>query len=187
MERELMLSGIGGQGVQLAAQILARAATAERRYVSLFGIYEGVVRGGSTQSTLVFADAPIETPPIVAKTWSLIAMHTHHFADLEAKLRPEGLALFNSDIFEEDPACNGACVAGVKATSVATALGDPMAASMVMVGAYARATSLVSLASLVTAMKVSVPDYRSQHIELNETALEAGFEAIEPLYPAWEN
>ena len=182
-----MLSGIGGQGVQLAAQVLARAATGEGRYVSLFGVYEGMVRGGSTRSTLVFADARIETPPIVAKTWSLIAMHTHHFADLEEKLRPEGFALFNSDVFEESPPCNGARVAGVKATSVAAALGDPMAASMVMAGAYARATSLVSLDSLVEAMKNSVPDYRSQHIELNETALETGFEAIGPLYSAWGN
>jgi Pyruvate/2-oxoacid:ferredoxin oxidoreductase gamma subunit len=31
MERELLLTGIGGQGVQLAAQVLARAAIADGR------------------------------------------------------------------------------------------------------------------------------------------------------------
>jgi len=31
MERELLITGIGGQGVQLAAQVLARAATLEGR------------------------------------------------------------------------------------------------------------------------------------------------------------
>ena len=29
MEREVLITGIGGQGVQLAAQVLARAATLE--------------------------------------------------------------------------------------------------------------------------------------------------------------
>ena len=39
MERELMVTGIGGQGVQLATQVLARAAMAEGREVLLFGSY----------------------------------------------------------------------------------------------------------------------------------------------------
>ena len=33
MERELLITGIGGQGVQLAAQVLARGATLEGRDV----------------------------------------------------------------------------------------------------------------------------------------------------------
>jgi Pyruvate/2-oxoacid:ferredoxin oxidoreductase gamma subunit len=33
VERELLLTGIGGQGIQLAAQVLARAAIAEERSV----------------------------------------------------------------------------------------------------------------------------------------------------------
>jgi len=41
MERELMLTGIGGQGVQLAAQVIARAATLEGRSVMFFGVYGG--------------------------------------------------------------------------------------------------------------------------------------------------
>ncbi len=187
MERELMLNGIGGQGVQLAAQVLARAATRENRYVSMFGVYEGMVRGGSTQSTLVFADRPIEAPPIVARTWSAIALHKHEFAGLEAKLRPEGFVLVNADIFDSPPTCNRARVAELRATSMAAELGNPMAASMIMAGAYARATSLVALPSLVEAMKESIPAYRSQHIELNQRALAAGFDAVTESLPAWES
>ena len=41
MERELVLSGIGGQGIQLAAQVVARAAIAEGKQVQLFGSYGG--------------------------------------------------------------------------------------------------------------------------------------------------
>ena len=51
MERELLLTGIGGQGVQLAAQVLARAAIAEGRSVQMFGSYGGMMRGGNTEAT----------------------------------------------------------------------------------------------------------------------------------------
>ena len=59
MERELLITGIGGQGVQLAAQVLARAATLEGREVMYLGLYGGMMRGGNTDSTIVVADAPI--------------------------------------------------------------------------------------------------------------------------------
>ena len=54
-EYELLLTGIGGQGVQLGAQVVARAATLEGREVMFFGIYGGMMRGGNTDSTVVIA------------------------------------------------------------------------------------------------------------------------------------
>ena len=67
MERELLITGIGGQGVQLAAQVLARAATLEGREVMYLGLYGGMMRGGNTDSTVVVADAPIIAPPVVSR------------------------------------------------------------------------------------------------------------------------
>src|SRR5438034_6065909 len=88
VERELLITGIGGQGVQLAAQVIARGATLEGRNVSFLGLYGGMMRGGNTDSTLVIADAPIESPPVVSHTWSAIAMHDEFWEPVEAKLRP---------------------------------------------------------------------------------------------------
>jgi len=65
VEREVLLTGIGGQGVQLAATILARAATREGRHVMTLGTYGGCMRGGNTDSSVLVADRPISTPPIV--------------------------------------------------------------------------------------------------------------------------
>lgn len=75
MERQLLITGIGGQGVQLAAQVIASAVIAEGRQVQLFGSYGGMMRGGNTDATLVFADGPIEAPPTISRTWSAIVMH----------------------------------------------------------------------------------------------------------------
>src|SRR6266516_898300 len=102
MEREIIVSGVGGQGVQLAAQTLARAAALERREVTLFGVYGGSMRGGNTDSTVVIGDAPIEAPPIISRAWSAIVMSLKFWdqgargAGMARKLVPGGLVLLNS-------------------------------------------------------------------------------------------
>ena len=84
IEREVMLTGIGGQGVQLAAQVLARAAVREARQVMLFGSYGGTMRGGQTDSTLVVADGPLATPPIVSKLWAAVGLAAQRVFDVPA-------------------------------------------------------------------------------------------------------
>jgi len=187
MERELLLTGIGGQGIQLAAQVLARAAIAEGRQVQMFGSYGGMMRGGNTEATVVVADGAIEAPPTVADTWSAIFMH-HDFSEpTRAKLRPGSLVLVNTTVFEGtfDPDCYR--VIEIAATDVAVDLGNVMTASMVALGAYVAATDIVTLDSVGSAIAASLPTYRSQHVERNVEAVRAGFElAPRGLAPAWE-
>ena len=186
MERELLITGIGGQGVQLAAQVLARAATLEGRSVMYLGLYGGMMRGGNTDSTVVIGDGPIEAPPVVSRAWSSIAMHDQFWAPLEPKLRPGGLVLVNDATFTTEIHAP-VTVLRVPATNVATDLGNPLGGAMVMLGAYCGTTRMVDLTSLVEAMRESIPLYRTQHIEANEQALRAGWELLPPAgYPAWE-
>jgi Pyruvate/2-oxoacid:ferredoxin oxidoreductase gamma subunit len=187
MERELLLTGIGGQGVQLGAQVLARAAMNEGRHVLLLGVYGGTMRGGPTDATLVVGDAPIESPPIVARSWSALAMHPAHFEPVRRKLVPRAVVLRNASLFEAAGDLESHRVFDVPATRIATDLGAPLTASLVLVAAYAGITALVGIDSLVLAMEESVPAYRRQHLEANERALRAGYEAA-PLgsAPAFE-
>src|SRR3954453_10637838 len=167
MERELLITGIGGQGVQLAAQVLARAATLEGREVMFLGLYGGMMRGGNTDSTVVVADAPITAPPVVSRAWSAIAMHDDYWPAVEAKLRPGGVVLVNDATFLSAVRAD-VHVHRVPATTVAADLGSPLAGSMVMLGAFCATTGIVGNETLVTAMRASIPPYRMQHIEANE-------------------
>ncbi len=186
MERELLITGIGGQGVQLAAQVLARAATLEGREVTYLGLYGGMMRGGNTDSTVVVADAPILAPPVVSRAWSAIAMHDDYWPEVEAKLRPGGLVLVNDTTFTSDIR-RDVVAHRVPATTVATDLGSPLAGSMVMLGAFCGITGLVSEDALIEAMRASIPPYRTQHIEANERALRAGSKLLPAgEFPAWE-
>jgi Pyruvate/2-oxoacid:ferredoxin oxidoreductase gamma subunit len=177
VEVEILMTGIGGQGVQLAAQVLARAATLEGREVMYLGVYGGMMRGGNTDSTVVVADAPITTPPIVSSAWVAIAMHDDYWSLLEPKLRPRAIVLVNGTTFTADVRPD-VTVHRVPATAVAADLGNSMGGSMVMLGALASATGIVHVDALVDAMRASVPPYRTQHIAANERALRAGTELL---------
>ena len=187
MERELIMTGIGGQGIQLAASVIARAALAEGRYVQVFGSYGGMMRGGNTEATIVVADGPVQAPPTISATWSAILMHPAHAAAPLHLIRPGGIALFNATVFDHVPDSIDHGVVGVPATELALELGNVVAASMVMVGAYAAATGLVELSSLEDAAHASLPPYRAAHAELNRRALQTGFAAAPRLeLGAWE-
>jgi len=186
MDRELILTGVGGQGVQLAAQVLAKAAVLEGRDVLLLGTYGGTMRGGNTDSTLVVADAPITAPPIVSRVWCVVAMHHQFWGPARAKLRPGSVVVVNRPVFAGELDRDVHRVFEIPATELATELGQPMSAAMLLVAATARITGLVGLEALVAGMRDSVPPYRRQHVEANEEALRAGFAFAAPgLAPAW--
>lgn len=182
-----MVTGIGGQGVQLATQVLARAAMVEGRDVMLFGSYGGMMRGGNTDTTLVVADGPIEAPPVVPATWAAIVMHHDYWHTVRQRLRPGSVVLVNTSVVtgnqDFDPAWRRIDVA---ATDVAVTVGNVMAASLVMAGAFAAATAFVGLDAMRTALDESIPPYRRQHIPMNDAAMEAGYASVPyGTHPAW--
>jgi Pyruvate/2-oxoacid:ferredoxin oxidoreductase gamma subunit len=186
MERELMMTGIGGQGVQLAAQLLARAAVAEDREVMLFGNYGGMMRGGNTDATLVFGEGRLETPPTITDAWSAIVMHHEYWEPTRRRLAAGALVMVNTTVFEGSVGDRLGPVVEVRATDLAVDVGNIQTASMVMIGAYAAVTGLVGLDSLTDAVRASLPSYRSQHVALNVDALTAGFASVEAgTVPAW--
>jgi len=196
MEREVMLTGIGGQSVQLAAQILARASLREGLHAMFLGTYGGTMRGGNTDSTVIIGDAPIESPPIVSSTWAALVMHHQFWQPLREKLRPNSIVVLNSTLFESDcelgdPSSRGLDdstlrVFEVPATQIATDLGNALGASLVLLGAFVSLTRLLGLDSLIEAMRESIPSYRRQHVAANETALKVGFDALPAgRAPAW--
>ncbi len=177
-EREVLMTGIGGQGIQLAAQVLCRAALAEGRDVQLFGSYGGMMRGGNTEATIIVADGPVEAPPTVSRAWSALALHHEHFAPVGRLLRPGAVVLVNTTVFEGDVDRDLFSVVGIPATELAGRAGNVMAASMVMLGAFSGATAMVSLESLQDAVAEALPSYRSQHVSLNVAALSLGRVAV---------
>ena len=174
-ETECLLTGIGGQGVQLCAQVLARAAVIDGKYVMLFGVYGGAMRGMNTDATLVVGNHPLLSPPLLSHTDTAIAMHDKFWRPIGAKLRDDALVLVNDATFETGLDTVRYRVVRVPATDRAKDLGHEMGGSMVMAGAYAAISGVVSLDSLLAGMRESIPSYRTQHIDANVVTLSDGF------------
>lgn len=184
MQREVILTGIGGQGVQLAAKTLAMAATAEGRRVMMSSHYGGEMRGGQTEASVVVADVDLRAVPILETAWSAMVMHGRYWPGVASRLREGGVVVVNATVAPEVTSGPGDVIA-VAAGEIAAGLGAPMAAGFVLLGAYAAATGIVSADSLVGAMRDLVPPYRTQHIEANEAAIRAGADAATPAQRAW--
>jgi Pyruvate/2-oxoacid:ferredoxin oxidoreductase gamma subunit len=187
LERTLLMTGIGGQGIQLAAQVLVRAAIAEGRHVQLFGSYGGMMRGGNTDATIVVGDAPVESPPTISDAWSAIVMHHEYWEPVRERLAQGSVVLLNSSVFTGEIDRRRFSVLEVPATQLAVEAGNVVAATMVMAGAYAEVTGLVSLDALIAAVAEALPPYRTQHRALNEAALRLGSAGAADLpgAPAW--
>ena len=187
IEREVLWTGIGGQGVQLAAKILALAATVEGREVTSLGTYGGTMRGGNTDANLVIADGPITSPPMVSKAWSAIIVHPRFAEPIFPKLRSGGAVFIDGDLVEQALPETAATLVSIPATKIAREAEAPKAAALVLLGAFAHATGLVGSGALETGLSQSLPPYRRDFLEANQRALAAGRKAVaEGSYPAWQ-
>jgi Pyruvate/2-oxoacid:ferredoxin oxidoreductase gamma subunit len=187
------MTGIGGQGVQLAAQLLAKAATRSGRYAQLFGSYGGMMRGGNTDATLIIGQEPVQAPPMVGSAWSALVMHHEFAVPTLDRLRAGSILVLNTAVVTREllpPVPDGVRTAAIPASELAIELGSPAAATMVALGAYAAVTRILAIAELVETLPEALPSYRRQHVASNERALHAGADAaagygvLEAAWPA---
>jgi Pyruvate/2-oxoacid:ferredoxin oxidoreductase gamma subunit len=185
-ERVVMATGIGGQGVQLASNVLAHAAMAEGREVLLFGSYGGMMRGGNTDATIVIAADTVDAPPVAPSAWAALVMHHEFLGPLAAKLRPDSVTFVNTSVVPEAALRElPGTVVSIGATDEAQRLGNALAASLVLLGALAGSTGLVGLDALVDAVAEVMPSYRAQHVLGNQEALRHGYGLRTSAPAAW--
>lgn len=185
VEREIMFTGIGGQGVQLAAKSLAHAAMREGHRVLMFGTYGGVMRGGETDAVVVIGQDSLVTPPVVDHVWGVLAMHHMSWDSVGEKLRPDGFLLTDERVFKGEIDHPGSIMA-IAATALATEAGMAQAGSMVALGAFCAATNIVQLETLIAIAEEVLPPYRSQFAEPNREALRLGYASVETIIcDAW--
>jgi Pyruvate/2-oxoacid:ferredoxin oxidoreductase gamma subunit len=188
MEREVFLTGIGGQGVQLAAKMLAYAGMLEGRHVMQLSMFGGTMRGGSSECTVVVADAPVEAPPVVPRGWAAVAMHPTQLGAIERKLRPGGTVVWNRTLLEAPTVRDDCRWVPVDAGRIAAELDYLQGQSLVALGAFAALTGIVALDTLGRALAELLPAYRRDSIPRNVACLERGAAAVGEVAggaPAW--
>ena len=187
MEREVLFTGVGGQGVQIASKVLATAAIDEGRQVMLVPRYGGGMRGGMTNAEITIGDQALRALPVATSAWSAYVMDPSYWSTISPNLADGAVVVVNASLFHQPVDVVGARVFEVAASDVAAELGSPMSAGFVLLGAFVALTALVQVDGAVDAMRQLVPSYRTQHLEANERAIRAGALLLPAGgAPAWE-
>ncbi|MEU0938575.1 2-oxoacid:acceptor oxidoreductase family protein [Embleya sp. NPDC005971] len=185
MQREVLLTGIGGQGIQLATALLAAAAVAEGRHAMYFGSYGGMMRGGNSDTTLVLGDDPIESPPTIGSAWSALVLHPAHASGVYSRLHDDGLLVLNTSLCDPVDTPTVGRLVPVSASELAASSGNTSAVTMIALGAYAAATAVAGLDTLLAEADRVLPPYRRQHVEGIRGALRTGHAHAGPALRAW--
>jgi 2-oxoglutarate ferredoxin oxidoreductase subunit gamma len=178
MEKSFVFAGFGGQGVILAGKVLAQAGADRGLQVTWLPSYGPEMRGGTANCTVVLSDDPIGSP-VVDNPTALVAMNLPSFDRFEKTVARGGVILVNSSLITRPTERNDVRVLSVPANDVALSLGNPQTANMVALGAIIKATGIISLESIKSAMaRILSHKNSAEIIALNEQALDAGYNAV---------
>ncbi len=173
---ELVMAGLGGQGVLLATQVLIRAGLGEFAHVSWFPSYATLVRGGDCEGTAILSDEPIHSPLIYGPK-SLIIMSAYALESFVGRIDPGCLLILDSSLITTPPDQADVELVQVPATQQAAELGSSQAANFLMLGVYLRKTSALGL-ELVEAelTQTMVRENKENFLPTNIEALRWGYE-----------
>jgi len=152
---EVRISGLGGQGVVLAGQILGRAAAHDGKYVVQTQSYGAEARGSAAKSEVIISDEKIGFPKV--RTCDiLVAMSQSALDNYLRDLKKNGILLADEDTVKDVPSVK-ARVFRLPATRISESeLKSKIFANVVMLGALTKKVEVVSEESMKRAIIESV-------------------------------
>ncbi|RJP23069.1 MAG: 2-oxoacid:ferredoxin oxidoreductase subunit gamma [Candidatus Abyssobacteria bacterium SURF_5] len=171
---EVTFSGIGGKGVLTLGQILAEAGMQIYKHVAYFPNYSPAMRGGESESTVVFSDNVIPSP-LIFNPLHAIVMDPASFTNFEMRLKTGGILVCDDSVISAKGERNDIEVFHVPASEKAIELGDLQVANMVLLGAYAGKVESVPIGMIERALtKRFAGTRRESLLELNKKAVREG-------------
>ncbi len=172
-EKEILITGFGGQGIVLAGNILGKAAALhDEKHATLTQSYGPEARGGSCSAQVMISDEEILFP-YVEQPRVMVCMSQEGYTKNVGSLISDGLLIWDSDLVQTEEPESGWTTYHIPATRFAEELGNTMMANIVMLGFLSAVSDVVSVESLRKAVLSSVPPHTK---EKNEKAFERGHE-----------
>lgn len=170
---EVIISGFGGQGTLFSGQVLAYAAMDADKHVTWIPSYGPEMRGGKARCTVVVSDEEIGSP-IVRRPSSAIVMNIPSMEAYEPAIKPGGVLVVNSSLIDLTSDRDDISTLYVPATEMATEMGNVRIANMILLGAWAVATGIVTIEQLEQALTGHLPQSKQKLVPINQEALRQG-------------
>jgi 2-oxoacid:acceptor oxidoreductase gamma subunit (pyruvate/2-ketoisovalerate family) len=182
MLKEIRIHGRGGQGGVTAAELLAKAAFKEGKWVQAFPFFGAERRGAPVKAFMRISDKPILIrSQIYNPDYVIVLDHTLlNVVNITEGIKKNGILIINTMKKPHQININGYRVATVDATKIALELkllvaGLPVLNTPIL-GAFARATGEVKLESVVEAIREEWPGAAG---EKNAKAAMLAYERLE--------
>jgi 2-oxoglutarate ferredoxin oxidoreductase subunit gamma len=167
---EVRISGLGGQGVVLAGQILGRAAVYSGKNAVQTQSYGAEARGSGAKSEVIISDGKIGFP-MVRKCDVLVAMSQEAAEKNIKDLKEDGALIVDSSTVGKIPETKAETIR-IPATQMAEkATGEKLYANMVILGALTKMIKDINEKSMRKAIEEAVP---KPVVALNLQAYEKG-------------
>lgn len=177
MTEKIIIAGFGGQGVVLAANVLAQTAVIENKNVTAMISYGAEMRGGTAHCSLIISDKEIASPAVEEPT-STIILNQPSLDKFEDKIAKNGLIVLNTSLTERDVKRTDLDVVKIPATALAEELGNVKVTNLIMIGAFIKKTNILDLNKVIETLPKAFPKHKQDLIEINIKALKKGAELV---------
>ena len=172
---EIIAAGFGGQGVLFLGKILAQVGMLVGKKVSWIPSYGPEMRGGTANCSVVISNEEIASP-IIEEPDALIVMNKPSVAKFEPKVKVGGSMIYNKSLIDTKEFRDDIKVYGVPANEIAKELGNSKVANIVMAGAFAKVTTMLSYEEIRDAFPKIIPERKKALLEINLKAFQKGYE-----------
>ncbi len=189
--KNIMITGVGGQGSLLASRIIGEVALSQGYDVKVSEVHGMAQRGGSVVTYVRYAEEGAVASPVICKGEAdyLISFELLESARWVSYLKIGGTVVTNTqkilpmpvitgaakypENIVEDLKAKGVDIVAVDALSIARELGNEKAVNVVLIGVFAK-RSPFSKKAFIDAINKCVPE---KFRDLNLKAFEKGYEA----------
>lgn len=177
MKQEIIAAGFGGQGVLSMGKILAYAGLIDDLEVTWMPSYGPEQRGGTANVTVVISDRTISSPVLDSYDTAVI-LNQQSLDKFESKVKPGGALIYDPYGIHRAPTRKDINIYPVNAMDAALELKSTKSYNMIILGALLKVSPIVSIDSVMTSLKKTLPERHHHLLPANHEAILRGMELI---------
>jgi len=177
---EVRIGGFGGQGVVTMAVVAGETASLyDRKFVVQTQSYGPEARGGASKSEIVISDEEIDFPKVQAPD-VFVVLSRAAYLEYVAGMKDDGILIIDEDLVKiESDLPDKMKVYKIPATRIADKeVGNKQATNVVMLGAFAVITKVLSIEGLKARIEEKWPRFAKSNMLALELGMKAGEDAL---------
>ncbi len=178
MERRIICSGFGGQGILSLGQVISLLAMNSGKNVTWIPAYGAEMRGGTANCSVIYSDELVGSPIITSDVDVLVAMNQPSIDKFIDLVSEGGYIFVNSSVIKEKVEKDNVTVVYIDATDIANDLGDIKFQNMIMLGTILKTLNDFTTEDAESAIREKFTGKKEKFVPKNIEAIKKGMELL---------